>query len=81
MERTQELDRKLLTAQRQLHASLDDKDEKSLDELWKLIATEEIGRMTGEINRLLETENEDRDTISKLIIKCAQLKYSAIATI
>lgn len=40
--------------------------------------TEKIGRMTGEINRLIETENADRDTISELIIKCAQLKYSAL---
>lgn len=36
-ERTQELDRKLLTAQKQLHASLDDKDSKGLDGLRKLI--------------------------------------------
>ena len=35
--RTQELDRKLLTAQKQLHANLDDKDGERLDELRKLI--------------------------------------------
>ena len=35
--RTQELDRKLLTAQKQLHANLDDKDGERLDELQKLI--------------------------------------------
>ena len=36
-ERTQELDRKLVTAQKQLHANLDDKDGERLDELRKLI--------------------------------------------
>lgn len=36
-ERTQELDRKLMTAQKQLHASLDDWDSERLDELRKLI--------------------------------------------
>ena len=36
-ERTQELDRKLLIAQKQLHANLDDKDSERLDELRKLI--------------------------------------------
>ena len=36
-ERTQELDRKLLTAQKQLHAARDDKDSERLDELRKLI--------------------------------------------
>lgn len=35
--RNQELDRKLLTAQKQLHANLDDKDGERLDELRKLI--------------------------------------------
>ena len=35
--RTQKLDRKLLTAQKQLHANLDDKDGERLDELRKLI--------------------------------------------
>lgn len=43
--------------------------------------TAEIERMTSQINRLLETENADTDTISELIIKCAQLKYSAITAI
>ena len=36
-ERTQELDRKLLTAQKQLHANLDNEDNERLDELRKLI--------------------------------------------
>lgn len=36
--RSQELDRKLLTVQKQLRASLDDEENKRLDELRKLIA-------------------------------------------
>ncbi len=40
--------------------------------------TEEIQRMTNEINRLLDSENPDRNTVEALIIRCAQLKYVAI---
>ena len=40
--------------------------------------TEEIGRMTNEINRLLDSENPDKNTVEELIIKLAQLKYLAI---
>ncbi len=40
--------------------------------------TEEIERMTNEINRLLDSENPDKNTVEELIIKCAQLKYLAI---
>ena len=40
--------------------------------------TEEIRRMTEQINRMLETENTDKNAVEELIIKCAQLKYSAI---
>ncbi len=40
--------------------------------------TEEIERMTNEINRLLDSENSDKDTVEVLITKCAQLKYLAI---
>lgn len=40
--------------------------------------TEEIQRITNEINRLLDLENPDRNTVEALIIKCAQLKYKAI---
>ena len=36
--RSQELDRKLMTAQKQLRASLDDEENERLDELRKLIA-------------------------------------------
>lgn len=40
--------------------------------------TDEIQRMTNEINRLLDSENADKDTVEALIIKCAQLKCAAI---
>lgn len=43
--------------------------------------TAEIERMTSQISRLLGTEVSDRNTVSELIIKCAQLKYSAITAI
>ena len=42
------------------------------------VPTEEIERMTSEINRLLESEIADKNAVLELIIKCAQLKYSAI---
>ena len=40
--------------------------------------TEEIQRMTNEINRLLDSENLDKEKVEALIIDCAQLKYTAI---
>lgn len=43
--------------------------------------TDEIQRMTNEINRLLDSENTDRRSIDELIIKCAQLKYVAICEV
>ncbi|MDE7362489.1 MAG: recombinase family protein [Oscillospiraceae bacterium] len=65
---TQELDRKLMTAQKQLHANLDDKDGKRLDELRKLIGIFErsepitnfdeikFGQIVEKITVLSETE-------------------------
>ena len=44
------------------------------------LPTEEIERMTGEINQMLESKSTDKNAVSELIIKCAQLKYSAIKT-
>lgn len=67
-ERTQELDRKLLAAQKQLHANLDDKDGERLDELRKLIGILEksesitefdeikFGQIVNKITVLSETE-------------------------
>ncbi|MCM1166287.1 MAG: recombinase family protein [Lachnospiraceae bacterium] len=40
--------------------------------------TNEIQRMTNEINRLLDSENPDKNTVERLIIECAQLKYTTI---
>lgn len=40
--------------------------------------TYEIQRMTNEINRLLDSENADKNKVEALIIKCAQLKYATI---
>lgn len=40
--------------------------------------TDEIQRMTNEINQLFDSENTDKDKVEELIFKCAQLKYAAI---
>ena len=40
--------------------------------------TEEIQRMTNEINRLINSENPDKEKVEALIIRCTQLKYAAI---
>lgn len=44
----------------------------------KYESTDEIQRMTNEINRLINSETSDKENIETLIIKCAQLKYMAI---
>ncbi len=44
-------------------------------------STEEIQRITNEINRLLETENPDKEAVEALIIKCAQMKYKAVSEV
>lgn len=40
--------------------------------------TEEIQRMTNEINRQLDSENPDKEKVEALIIMCAQLKYTTV---
>ena len=45
------------------------------------LPTEEIEQMTSEIDHLLNSENADKTAAAQLIIKCAQLKYSAIKII
>ena len=45
------------------------------------LPTEEIEQMTSEIDYLLNSENADKTAATQLIIKCAQLKYSAIKII
>ena len=44
-------------------------------------ATDEIQRMTNEINRLLDSENPDKEKAEALIIRCAQLKYMTISKV
>ncbi len=43
--------------------------------------TDEIRRMTNEINRLLDSENTDKGLIEELIIELAQRKYLAISEV
>lgn len=43
--------------------------------------TNEIQCMTNEINRLLDSENADKDKVEALIIRCAQLKYMTICEV
>ena len=43
--------------------------------------TDEIQRMTNEINRLIDSENPDKEKVEALIIKCAQLKYMTICEV
>ena len=40
--------------------------------------TEKIQRMNNEINRLLDSESDEKKKVEALIIKCAQLRYAAI---
>lgn len=40
--------------------------------------TENIRRMTNEINRLLDAPNADRNEIKRLIFKCAEEKYNVL---
>ena len=42
------------------------------------VPIEEIERMIDEIDRMLATENVNKNAVSELIIRCAQLKYSMI---
>ncbi len=51
-ERTQELDRKLMTAQKQLRASLDDENSERLDELQKLIGMLERAGLITEFDEI-----------------------------
>lgn len=40
--------------------------------------TDEIQRMTNEINRQLDSENPNKEKVEALIIMCAQLKYTTV---
>lgn len=41
--------------------------------------TDEIQRMTNEINWLINSEDTDKEKVEALIIRCAQLKYATIS--
>ncbi len=62
-ERTQELDRKLMTAQKQLHANLDDKDGERLDELRKLIGIFERTEPITDFDEIKFGQNVEKITV------------------
>lgn len=62
--RSQELDRKLLTAQKQLNACLDDKDSERTDRLGKLIRIFEKAEPITEFDEILF-----RQTVDKIIVQ------------
>lgn len=43
--------------------------------------TDEIQRMTNEINRLINSEDTDKEKVEALIVRCAQLKYATISVL
>ncbi len=43
--------------------------------------TDEIQRMTNEINRLLDSETPNKEKVEALIIMCAQLKYTTVSEV
>ena len=43
--------------------------------------TDEIQRMTNEINRLINSEDSDKEKVEALIVRCAQLKYATISVV
>ena len=55
-----------------------DKPQQSKITVTEYKLTDKIQQMTNEINRLLDSENIDKDTVETIIIKCTQLKYAAI---
>ena len=62
-ERTQELDRKLMTAQKQLRANLDDKDSERLDELRKLIGIFERAEQIDEFDEIKFGQTVEKITV------------------
>ena len=55
-----------------------DKPQQSEIKFIEYTSTDEIQQISNEINRLLDSENTDKDKVEELIFKCAQLKYAAI---
>lgn len=58
--------------------TLQDEPQRTEARITEYQQTEEIQRMTNEINRLLDSDNTDKSAVEELIIKCAQLKYTTI---
>lgn len=58
--------------------ALQESPAQSYNVVYEYEPTDQIQRMTNEINRLLDSEMDDKNIIEELIIKCAQQKYSTI---
>ena len=58
--------------------ALQDKSQRTEIPITEYQPTDEIQRMTNEINRQLDSENPDKEKVEALIIMCAQLKYTTV---
>ncbi len=58
--------------------TLQDKPQRAEISITEYQPTDEIQRITNEINRQLDSENPDKGKVEELIIRCAQLKYMSI---
>lgn len=58
--------------------ALQDKPQRAEIQITEYQPTEEIQRMTNEINQLLDSETPDKEKVEALIIMCAQLKYTTV---
>lgn len=75
--RSQELDRKLLTAQKQLHACLDDKDSERLDNLRKLIKILERAETVTKFDEIIFGQIVDKITV----LSETEIRYDLIGGI
>ena len=58
--------------------ALQDKPQRTEILITEYQPTDEIQRMTNEINRQLDSEYPDKEKVEALIIMCAQLKYTNV---
>ena len=58
--------------------ALQDKSQRTEIPITEYQPTDEIQRMTNEINRQLDSENLNKEKVEALIIMCAQLKYTTV---
>ncbi len=58
--------------------ALQDKPQRAEILITEYQPTDEIQRITNEINRLIDSENPDKEKVEALIIMCAQLKYTTV---